>query len=54
MRKTLQDLEKILQGKQGNLSAIEDGECLIHFWLFFELEGDGDGGKENEKWLRKG
>ena len=27
--KNLQDLEKILQGKQGNLSVIEDGKCAL-------------------------
>ena len=28
MGKSLQDLEKIVQGKQGNLSVVEDGEFM--------------------------
>ena len=27
--KNLQDLEKIVQGKQGNLNMVEDGKCII-------------------------
>ena len=30
----LQDLEKIVQGKQGNLNVIEDGECLCCVWAW--------------------
>lgn len=29
--KNLQDLEKIVQGKQGNLTVVEDGEWLTSF-----------------------
>ena len=35
--KNLLDLEKIVQGKQGNLNVVEDGECL--FIAFFGAAG---------------
>ena len=38
--KSLQDLEKIVQGKQGNLSVVEDGE----FTYACLLPGSGKGG----------
>ena len=38
--KNLQDLEKIVQGKQGNLNVVEDGEFL--FTASFELLVEGE------------
>ena len=40
--KSLLDLEKIVQGKQGNLSVVEDGEfTLIASWSWVRRKGIG-------------
>ena len=39
--KNLQDLEKIVQGKQGNLNVVEDGESLFTASFPFWLKGRG-------------
>ena len=57
--KNLLDLEKVVQGKQGNLSVVEDGECvhafifvLIHFCLVDVQRGRGKGeGSKGGGWL---
>lgn len=45
--KNLLDLEKIVQGKQGNLSVVEDGECALVTCLAWGLRG----GNVVAKWL---
>lgn len=39
--KNLQDLEKMVQGKQGNLNVVEDGECLFIASFYLLVEGEG-------------
>ena len=38
--KNLQDLEKIVQGKQGNLNVVEDGESLFTASFALLVEGE--------------
>lgn len=40
--KNLQDLEKIVQGKQGNLTVVEDGECP--YFLYYDVRAWNTGG----------
>lgn len=41
--RNLLDLEKIVQGKQGNLNVVEDGECSLvkSAWQARRPEGEG-------------
>ena len=46
----MQDLEKIVQGKQGNLSVVEDGEyALVGYLVWGQREARG-GGCEVADW----